>query len=131
MAQEIEYRLERSFQEEESLGGARTAALLRALAASAIDENGERHWLDDFAMFNAVMARWQSLLKERTPPAPDEAKAERSRALLTFMRQRMDQRLGSFTDIAGLIAHDMTLPADVRDDATKFIAECAAKEDAP
>src|SRR5437773_3120914 len=68
LSQEIELRLELSLDRDEGLGGRRTAALLRSLAAMVephYDDN--YHWLDDRDAFNVVIDRWTQYLKTKAP----------------------------------------------------------------
>jgi hypothetical protein len=64
LAQEIEYRLEASFQTEDAFGGPRTAALLRALGAATQlrKGGGPDAWLDDPHARRATFEGWKQQL---------------------------------------------------------------------
>jgi len=64
LAQEIEYRLEASFQTEDAFGGPRTAALLRSLGAAAqLWKGGAADaWLDDPLARRSIFQTWKQQL---------------------------------------------------------------------
>ena len=64
LAQEIEYRLEASFQTEDTFGGPRTAALLRSLGAAAqLWKGGAADaWLDDPRARRSIFQTWKQQL---------------------------------------------------------------------
>ena len=64
LAQEIEYRLEASFQTEDAFGGPRTAALLRSLGAAAqLWKGGATDaWLDDPRARRSIFQTWKQQL---------------------------------------------------------------------
>jgi hypothetical protein len=64
LAQEIEYRLEASFQTEDAFGGPRTAALLRSLGAAArLWKGGAADaWLDDPRARRSIFQTWKQQL---------------------------------------------------------------------
>src|SRR5690349_5265821 len=63
LSEEIEVRLEQSF--DPALGGARTAALLRSLAAIVELEGYGDEWLDDRYAFNEVTDHWARSIDEQ------------------------------------------------------------------
>jgi hypothetical protein len=65
VAQEIEYRLEKSFLETEPWGGARSMAAFHSLAAQAIIFSGEHpeRWLRDRETLEAVLETWRTVLR--------------------------------------------------------------------
>jgi hypothetical protein len=74
VAQEIEHRLETSFQTEALYGGPRTAALLRGLAgliSTWPDTEGDA-WLDNPAAFQSVTDTWAAYI-EQAKPRPELA----------------------------------------------------------
>jgi hypothetical protein len=72
VAHEIELRLERSFDEEKSLGGPRLAAVFRSLAATAEFLSDRREWLSDYRLFNIVIDAWHRDLLALRPEEPQE-----------------------------------------------------------
>jgi len=72
VAQEIELRLERSFDVEKSFGGHRLAAVFRSLAATAEFLSGGKEWLDDYRTFNTVIDAWRHDLEGLQPQEPVE-----------------------------------------------------------
>jgi hypothetical protein len=80
LAQEVEHRLERSFQNKETLegalndvlGGPATAAALRHLAGIALEierGSGDRHWLMYDDVFDRVITAWKHRLDEMAKPS--------------------------------------------------------------
>ncbi len=63
VAQEIEFRLEQSFEVEKTLGGPQTQKLLRTLAGLAPDDE----WVHSWFGRRAVFADWQRRLFEESP----------------------------------------------------------------
>jgi hypothetical protein len=73
LAQEIEFRLDQSFAEDRGLGGLRTAAIFRKLAATAEFVAGrDEKWLDDYEAFNTVVDFWWRDLMAMRPSEPEE-----------------------------------------------------------
>lgn len=68
LTQEAEFRLERSFQEDSSLGGPRTAALLRELAIQVIQGGYSDAWLDNENQFHAIIDSWERSIRRIRPP---------------------------------------------------------------
>ena len=73
LSEEIERRLERSFDEEEAfeqyLGGAEMLGLFKAMAgvAAAIEARIGTAWLEDQMAFTTVVAAWAALLNQHSP----------------------------------------------------------------
>jgi hypothetical protein len=88
VAQEIELRLERSFDAEKSFGGPRLAAVFRSLAATAEFLSGGKEWLDDYRIFNTVMDAWRHDL-ERLPRPQEPPEVSRWRAELRSQIESM------------------------------------------
>lgn len=88
VAQEVEIRLQKSFDERQTLnahmadvlGGARLAALFRLFAGLA----GGETWLTDRKQYNSVTALWRTLLTQIAPPGPGakHEEIERHKGLL-------------------------------------------------
>ena len=87
LAQEIEYRLEASFQTEDAFGGPRTAALLRSLGAAAqLWKGGAADaWLDDPRARRSIFQRWKQQL-ELTHARLSEQEQSRPEELLGQVR---------------------------------------------
>jgi hypothetical protein len=87
LAQEIEYRLEASFQTEDAFGGPRTAALLRSLGAAAQLWKGGAPdaWLDDPRARRSIFQRWKQQL-ELTHARLSEQEQSRPEELLGLVR---------------------------------------------
>lgn len=133
LSQEIELRLERSFDREDSLGGHRTAALLRKLAHLAEASTGDKHWLDDDAVFNAVLLLWQCELRKMAPPIskPTEHRIELGKkwirkleegSVYTEAREDILRRLHQ-------LSQSTTLPLDVRAEFATTVAKLREKDD--
>lgn len=77
LSQEIEFRLERSLQEDDALrrefGDERTQRILRimAQAAAAIEDQHGKKWHEDWDTYYAVLASWQRITQLWHPTAPD------------------------------------------------------------
>jgi len=78
VGQEVQSRLERSFQEEDALGGAELHDFLKMLgsAARVIEARTGKRWAKDFETFSAVKAAWNELQNFACPPL--SAKMERA-----------------------------------------------------
>lgn len=120
LSQEIEFRLERSFDREDGIGGPRTAAVLRRLGHLAEASQSERHWLDDDATFNAVVDWWNRTLRDMAPPvsAPIERRIQSARKWLQRLRDGIEhpQIREKTIELLGAFYRDTTLPADVREE---------------
>ena len=119
-------RLEASFRHEQQLvetmenvlGGPRSAALFRTLAARAAFQTGDESWLDDYGAFNSVLDDWWRSLKGIEPPMPDLfvkriAAAKRLAARLEQNDLSPDLR-ETLLGILESYVDDDSLPADVR-----------------
>jgi hypothetical protein len=84
LSHEAEHRLEQSF--DPALGGPRTRALLRSLAAIIELEGYGDEWLDDRDAFNVVADRWSNWLNERRQQL-DPADGEEQRRELAQLEQ--------------------------------------------
>ena len=77
LAQEIEFRLERSFEGDEALGGRQFRALfgLFGNAAALIEQQTGKAYFEDYYTYVAVRAAWQRLIAgfDPSPPAEDVA----------------------------------------------------------
>ena len=118
IAQEIEFRLERSFDKDDGLGDPRTAALLRTLAGTVKIAPGEPHWLDDFTYFAIVTQGWTWLINELRPQIPDdvERKIRAGRDALEMLRdpdmpREFHERLWSTVEACAL---DTSVPGSDR-----------------
>jgi hypothetical protein len=97
IAQEIEFRLEQSFERErtladgmtDALGGPRTAALLRALAGQAQSWSGDDRWLDNHAGFSTVREMWQRTLDAMVPAIPGDVEAKHDIEKLARIADRL------------------------------------------
>ena len=72
MAQEIEYRLETSFKDEEELGGRRTASLARALAynIAMIEEVAGARWFETQEAWATVRKTLPNVMMAFVPTSP-------------------------------------------------------------
>ena len=78
LAQEIEFRLERSFDREKNLtetmievfGDARTLEIFKEMAIIARDPSRRYHWTEDFREVENVIERWAEFLVMICPVAP-------------------------------------------------------------
>lgn len=137
LAQEVEFRLERSFDRErtlaedlaDALGGPRAAALFRTLAGQAGLWSGDEAWLDDYGGFNTVRDMWRRTLDAIAPKMPDEIRQriESTRQLLKSRNENdlsEEERARRRAVIARLAAADTSLPDDVR---AEFAAAAAGR----
>ena len=95
LAQEIEYRLEASFQTEDAFGGPRTAALLRALGAATQlrKGGGPDAWLDDPHARRATFDGWKrqlDLMHARLSEQEQGRPEELLRHVRLFAQDNMD-----------------------------------------
>ena len=78
LSQEIEFRLERSFLDEDArnreMGGKELQALFRLLGAAAemIEARTGKKWSEDWDTGTAVMIAWQRLIAETMPKIPND-----------------------------------------------------------
>jgi hypothetical protein len=76
LVQEVEHRLEQSFQDDdrltEAFGGELAFKLMRALAGFATVLSGRRNkdWLRDQGVFDEVVSQWIGAMRELRPPDP-------------------------------------------------------------
>jgi hypothetical protein len=133
LSQEIELRLDRSFDREDGLGGHRTAEVLRKLAHLAQASRDNKHWLDDDATFNVVLDLWERQLRKLTPP-PSKPIERRIKEGKKWIRKLGD---GSVYPEAceGVLRHlrqlsqDTTLPPDTRAEFAAAVAKFKRKDD--
>jgi hypothetical protein len=76
LSEEIEFRLEQSFQAEEALGGPRTRALFRSLAnlTRLWKANEPDAWLDDIAGYDQISHAWKITIDNYAPPITEQIK---------------------------------------------------------
>lgn len=133
LSQEIEFRLERSFDREDGLGGHRTAAVLRRLAHLAEASMDDKHWLDDDATFNTVLELWQHELRKLIPPVstPIERQIDQGRKWIRKLADGSvypDAREGVLRSVRQL-SQNTTLPPDVRAEFAAAITKLKGKDD--
>jgi hypothetical protein len=71
-------RLQRSFDEEKSLGGPRLLLIFRSLAATAELLSDGEDWVGDYRLFNIITDAWQRDLEAFRPEEPAEIAELRS-----------------------------------------------------
>jgi hypothetical protein len=133
LSQEIELRLERSFDREDGLGGHRTAAVLRRLAHLAEASTGDKHWLDDDGTFHAVLDLWQRELRKMTPPIskPIERQTDEGKKWIRKLGDGSvypEAREGVLHRLRQL-SQNTTLPPDVRAEFAAAVAKLKGKDD--
>lgn len=133
LSQEIEFRLERSFDREDGLGGHRTAAVLRRLAHLAAASMDDKHWLDDDATFNTVLDLWQRELRKLTPPLskPIECQTDEGKKWVRKLRDGSVYPAAREVVLGHLrqLSENTTLPPDARAEFANVVAELRAKDD--
>src|SRR5262249_21733236 len=135
LSQEIELRLERSFDREDGLGGHRTAAVLRRLAHLAEASMDAKHWLDDDATFNAVLDLWQRELQKLTPPLskPIERRIEEGEKWVRKLKDRSVYPEARELVLEHLrqLSQNATIPSHARAEFANVVAEqLKAKDEA-
>jgi hypothetical protein len=131
LAQEIEFRLEQSLDHErilaEQLGGPRIAALFRTLAGQAMQWDGTEGWLDDYEGFRVVRHFWDATLDAISPKMSERVaqQIEHGRAVIESLRsgERSPQHADRLRRLLGVIAQDIVLPAEVRDEFARAAAD--------
>jgi predicted transcriptional regulator len=129
LSQEIELRLERSFDREDGLGGHRTAEVLRRLGHLAEASTDKKHWLDDYATFDAVMERWQDTLRQMMPkPIADRV----SRGKMWVLRLKAGTLAPEAHHLAlrvlERLSQNITLPPDARAEFAAAVAQLKEKD---
>lgn len=78
LSEEIEFRLEQSFRDEDTFGGAPMASLFRLLAAAAqiIENDTGKSRDDDWDTYMITNEAWRALISASSPPVPDEIRDE-------------------------------------------------------
>jgi hypothetical protein len=129
LSQEIEFRLERSFQTEEAISaaGPRTQALLRALANQTRLWKGEPDsWLDDPAGFNQVSSAWHMTIDAHQPPicqATAQRFEEGRQAVLRLARGNYEipEQRTADEALCNFLAVDPSMPQQARNEFRRFM----------
>jgi hypothetical protein len=126
LSEEIEFRLEQSFEREHWLGDTRTVALLQVLANLVRLESGERHWLDDFYAFSAITDLWRRIVESKRPPTPEEVTRRVVSGRQTLERLKRDDLdadvRGRLLTLVSFLAGDTTLPDEARAEFANAVA---------
>ena len=111
LAQEVEYRLEQSFRDEEALGGRQLHALFGLLgnAAALIEEQTGKSCFEHFSIWLAVQGAWQHLIVGFGPKLPDMHVAARNEAA-AVARPKMPETLPA--PPGPLVALDVKTPGE-------------------
>lgn len=102
LAQELENRVEQTFQAEDALGGSRTAPILRAMAdmiKHAEAKTGES-WLDDYATWQVVSRAVVRTLNSWEPEPPNIEAIRKLNRQIEEAEARVDQNIAAVREFA-------------------------------
>ena len=89
MAQEVEFRLEQSYQLDEAFGGTEIRPVLKLIAAAAaiVDSKGGKSWLWDSSAYDEFVEAVASILPAFRPKLVEGASEKKEIALSEFERR--------------------------------------------
>jgi hypothetical protein len=128
VTQEIEHRLERTFEDDASLGGPETAIWFRTLAEEAAAAARGQPWLTSLTSYRRVTRHLENIMRARQPIATDgESEAllvEALRPQVQKLREANAEQLDyqQLVSMVRCLVYEPATPVDLRAEAEAVLA---------